>query len=76
LKRIGIALLSTRPVFRSAWHFATAGAIFQRPIHSSAIDVSPASRAELTFPNVVSFQLMFHPLRGLSLRSPMLFRFY
>jgi hypothetical protein len=29
LKRIGIALFSTLPVFRSAWHFATAGAIVE-----------------------------------------------
>jgi hypothetical protein len=28
LKRIGIAMFSTRPVFRGAWHLATAGAIF------------------------------------------------
>jgi hypothetical protein len=28
LQRIVIAFFITRPVFRSAWHFATPGAIF------------------------------------------------
>jgi hypothetical protein len=36
LKRIDIALFSSLPVFRGAWHLATAGAIFHRPIHRSA----------------------------------------
>jgi hypothetical protein len=46
-KRIGIAQFTAPPAFRTAWQLAPIGAIFHRPIHSSAIVTANAEQKKM-----------------------------
>jgi hypothetical protein len=72
-KRITIAFLNTRPVFRSAWHFATAGAIFSSSdsffsyqlysyfIISKNVNIFGMDSFFLYHSNILFLLLLFHP---------------